>query len=133
MHLANESSDFSNPLPLTDEAREEEFVALMTGNQTALLAYFRRSSPMIPIRCLLTLLPVIPWLAAASPVAIVNPSGETNSGVDRTAIPHAACPGWTGASGQTDLVTLRMPESIAQAAAGNPRRFYRVILKPRAP
>ena len=34
-----------------------------------------------------------------------------------------------GAAGQTDLVTLRMPQSIAQAAASAPKRFYRVILK----
>lgn len=56
---------------------------------------------MIPIRRILPLLPVIPWLAAASPVVIVNPSGEINSGVDRTPIPHAACPGWTGSNAET--------------------------------
>jgi alkaline phosphatase D len=39
----------------------------------------------------------------------------------------------TGAAGQTDLVTLRMPESIAQAAAANPRRFHRVVLRQTVP
>ena len=38
-----------------------------------------------------------------------------------------------GAAGQTDQVTLRMPESIAQAALGAPQRFYRVLLKPGDP
>jgi hypothetical protein len=38
-----------------------------------------------------------------------------------------------GAAGQTDQVTLRMPESIAQAALGAPQRFYRVVLKPGVP
>lgn len=39
----------------------------------------------------------------------------------------------TGAAGATDLVTLRMPESIAQSAAVAAKRFYRVILKPGLP
>jgi len=39
----------------------------------------------------------------------------------------------TGAAGQTDLVTLRMPDSITQSSASTPKRFYRVVLKPSAP
>lgn len=45
--------------------------------------------------------PAFAIMALATPVVVVNPSGEINSGVDRTAIPHAACPGWTGANAQT--------------------------------
>ncbi|OYV04891.1 MAG: hypothetical protein CFE26_14480, partial [Verrucomicrobiales bacterium VVV1] len=39
----------------------------------------------------------------------------------------------TGATGQTDLVTLRMPDSIAQSSGAAPKRFYRVVLKPSTP
>ena len=39
--------------------------------------------------------------ALAVPITLINPSGEINSGIDRTAIPDAACPGWSGANGQT--------------------------------
>jgi alkaline phosphatase D len=39
--------------------------------------------------------------AAALPVPLVNPSGEINNGVDRTAIPHPTFPGWQGANGQS--------------------------------
>jgi hypothetical protein len=38
-----------------------------------------------------------------------------------------------GAVGKTDLVTLRMPESIAQSAIEAPKRFYRVVLKSMMP
>jgi hypothetical protein len=38
-----------------------------------------------------------------------------------------------GTAGKTDLVTLRMPESIAQSVAGATKRFYRVVLKSAAP
>ncbi len=39
--------------------------------------------------------------AGAAPVVIVNPSAETNNGVDRTGIPDAAFPGWDGSNSQT--------------------------------
>lgn len=47
------------------------------------------------------LMAVLPWHAGATPIAIINPSGEINNGIDRATIPHAACPGWAGANGQT--------------------------------
>ena len=36
----------------------------------------------------------------AAPVALVNPSGEENNGIDRTVVPHPSFPGWAGANGQ---------------------------------
>ncbi len=35
----------------------------------------------------------------------------------------------TGGAGLTDLVTWRMPDSVAQSVVGAPNRFYRIVLK----
>ena len=51
---------------------------------------------MRSIRFLLAFVAAIPSMLPAAPVAIVNPSGEINNGVDRASIPHAAFSGWTG-------------------------------------
>jgi hypothetical protein len=38
----------------------------------------------------------IPTVLCATPVPLLNPSGEINNGIDRTAIPDVTFPGWGG-------------------------------------
>ncbi len=56
---------------------------------------------MIPIRFILPLCLALPAILSANPIALVNPSGEINNGIDRTSIPAASFPGWTGTNGQS--------------------------------
>ncbi|OYV04769.1 MAG: hypothetical protein CFE26_15105, partial [Verrucomicrobiales bacterium VVV1] len=41
-----------------------------------------------------------PLSLTAIQVPLTNASGETNNGIDRTSLPDASFPGWTGASAQ---------------------------------
>jgi hypothetical protein len=52
-------------------------------------------------RLLIPLWIALQWSASALPVPLLNPSGEANNGIDRSAIPHPAFPGWEGANGQS--------------------------------
>lgn len=52
-------------------------------------------------RFILSCLVALCGSSAATPVPLVNPSGEINNGIDRTAIPHPTFTGWEGAGGQS--------------------------------
>ncbi|BCX48830.1 cell wall associated biofilm protein [Haloferula helveola] len=53
---------------------------------------------------LLSALGPLACVAAASPIEVVNPSGEINGGIDRQSVNNAAVPGWSSTGGNAQVI-----------------------------